>query len=36
VYSLDPEVSIQLVKPKDVEEGAILDVDGDTAAGATM
>ncbi|KAG9195132.1 hypothetical protein G6011_00252 [Alternaria panax] len=36
VYSLDPEVSIQLVKPKDAEEGAILDIDGDTAAGATM
>ena len=36
VYSQDPEVSIKLVKPKDVEEGAILDVDGDTAAGATM
>jgi hypothetical protein len=36
VYSLDPEVSIKLVKPKDVEEGAILDVDGETAAGATM
>lgn len=36
VYSQDLEVSIKLVKPKDVEEGAILDVDGDTAAGATM
>ena len=36
VYSQDPEVSIKLVKPKDLEEGAILDVDGDTAAGATM
>jgi hypothetical protein len=36
VYSQDPEVSIKLVKPKDVEEGAILDVDGDTPAGATM
>jgi hypothetical protein len=36
VYSQDPEVSIKLVKPKNVEEGAILDVDGDTAAGATM
>jgi hypothetical protein len=36
VYSQDPEVSIKLVKPKDVEEGAILDVDGETAAGATM
>jgi hypothetical protein len=36
VYSQDPDVSIKLVKPKDVEEGAILDVDGDTPAGATM
>ncbi|KAF1850642.1 cysteine proteinase [Cucurbitaria berberidis CBS 394.84] len=36
VYSRDPEVSIKLVKPKDLEEGAILDIDGDTAAGATM
>jgi len=36
VCSQDSEVSIKLVKPKDVEEGAILDVDGDTAAGATM
>lgn len=36
VYSKDPEVSIKLIKPKDVEEGAILDIDGDTAAGATM
>jgi hypothetical protein len=36
VYSQDSEVSIKLVKPKDVEEGAILDVDGDTPAGATM
>jgi hypothetical protein len=36
VYSQDPEVRIKLVKPKDVEEGAILDVDGDTPAGATM
>jgi hypothetical protein len=36
VYSQDPEVSINLVKPKDAEEGAILDIDGDTAAGATM
>jgi hypothetical protein len=35
VYSQDPKVSIKLIKPKDVEEGAILDVDG-TAAGATM
>lgn len=36
VYSQDPEVSIKLVKPKNVEEGAILDVGGETAAGATM
>jgi hypothetical protein len=36
VYSQDPEVSIKLVKPKNAEEGGILDVDGDTAAGATM
>jgi hypothetical protein len=36
VYSQDPSVSIKLVKPKDVEEGAILDVDGGTMAGATM
>lgn len=36
VYSQDPDVSIKLVKPKDEEEGAILDIDGDTAAGATM
>ena len=36
VYSQDPDVSIKLVKPKNGEEGAILDVDGDTAAGATM
>ena len=36
VYSQDPEVNIKLVKPKDAEEGAILDVGGDTAAGATM
>lgn len=36
VYSQDPDVSIKLVKPKDMEEGAILDVDGDTPAGATM
>jgi hypothetical protein len=35
VYSQDPEVSTKLIKPKHVEEGAILDVDG-TAAGATM
>lgn len=36
VYSQDPEVNIKLIKPKDVEEGAILDVDGSTQAGATM
>lgn len=36
VYSKDSDVSIKLVKPKDAEEGAILDVDGDTPAGATM
>jgi hypothetical protein len=36
VYSKDTEVSIKLVKPKNVEEGAMLDVDGETAAGATM
>ncbi|KAF3041876.1 hypothetical protein E8E12_003376 [Didymella heteroderae] len=36
VYSQDPEVSIKLVKPRTVEEGAVLDVGGETAAGATM
>ncbi|KAF2870660.1 hypothetical protein BDV95DRAFT_607806 [Massariosphaeria phaeospora] len=36
VYSQDPEVSIRLVKPKDVEEGAVLNTDGSTQAGATM
>ncbi|KAF2747902.1 cysteine proteinase [Sporormia fimetaria CBS 119925] len=36
VYSQDPEVSIKLVKPKTAEEGAVLDADGVTAAGATM
>jgi hypothetical protein len=36
VYSQDPEVSIKLVKPKNAEEAALLDVGGDTAAGATM
>jgi len=36
VYSQDPEVSINLVKPKTAEEGALLDVDGVTQAGATM
>lgn len=35
VYSQDSEISIKLVKPKD-EEAALLDVDGNTAAGATM
>lgn len=34
VYSQDPEVSIKLVRPKDAEEGALLDVDG-AQAGAT-
>lgn len=36
IYSQDSSVSIKLVKPKNAEEGAILDVGGDTAAGATM
>lgn len=36
VYSQDSDVSIRLVKPKNVEEAAILDVGGETAAGATM
>lgn len=36
VYSQDSEVSIKLLKPKNVEEGAILDFGGETAAGATM
>lgn len=36
VYSQDPQVSIKLMRPRDVEEGAILDVGGETAAGATM
>ncbi|KAK7184461.1 calpain family cysteine protease [Paraphaeosphaeria sporulosa] len=35
VYSLDREVSIKLVEPKDAEEGALLDVDG-VGAGATI
>jgi hypothetical protein len=35
VYSQDPKVSIKLIKPRNEEEGAILDV-GDVAAGATM
>jgi hypothetical protein len=36
VHSQDSEVTIKLVRPKNVEEGAILDVGGDNAAGATM
>jgi hypothetical protein len=36
VYSKEAEVSIKLVKPRDAEEGAALDVDGVTPAGATM
>lgn len=36
VYTLDPNVTIQLVKPQTDEETAILDVDGGTQAGATM
>lgn len=36
VYSQDPEVSIKLIKPRNMEECAIFDVDGDTAAEATM
>lgn len=36
VYSRDPDATIKLVKPKDDEEGAVLDVDGKTPAGATM
>ncbi|PSN71339.1 cysteine proteinase [Corynespora cassiicola Philippines] len=35
VYSKDPSVSIKLVRPKNAEEGAVLDADG-VAAGATM
>lgn len=35
VYSLDPGVSIKLVKPRSAEEGALLDVDG-VVSGATM
>jgi len=36
VYSKDPELAIRLVKPKDPEETALLDVDGGTSgAGAT-
>lgn len=36
VYSKDAEVSVKLVKPRDAEEGAALDIDGVTPAGATM
>ncbi|KAF1927046.1 cysteine proteinase [Didymella exigua CBS 183.55] len=36
VYSQNPEASIKLGKPKNVEDGAILDVGGEIAAGATM
>ncbi|KAF2732750.1 cysteine proteinase [Polyplosphaeria fusca] len=36
VYSQDAEVSIKLVKPRNAEEGAVLDADGATPAGATM
>lgn len=36
VYSQDPEVSIKLAEPRSAEEGALLDVDGVTQAGATM
>ncbi|KAJ9605055.1 hypothetical protein H2200_010445 [Cladophialophora chaetospira] len=36
VYSKDPELAIKLVKPKDPEEAALLDVDGGVSgAGAT-
>jgi len=35
VYSKDPTLTITLVKPKDPEEAAILDVDGVSGAGAT-
>lgn len=35
VYSKEAEVSVKLVKPRDAEEGAALDVDGVTPAGAT-
>ncbi|RAR11821.1 cysteine proteinase [Stemphylium lycopersici] len=34
VYSFDPEVSIQFVKPKSVEEAAFVAVDGDGVAAA--
>ncbi|USP75545.1 hypothetical protein yc1106_02819 [Curvularia clavata] len=36
VYSLDPSVTIQLIRPQSVAETSILDVDGATQAGATM
>jgi hypothetical protein len=36
VYSKDPTVTIKLVKPEDVEEGAALALDGVIPAGATM
>ncbi|KAF2503244.1 cysteine proteinase [Lophium mytilinum] len=36
VYARDKDVSIKLIKPKNPEEGAMLDVDGATPAGATM
>lgn len=36
VYSLDPNVTIQLIKPQSAAETSILDVDGATQAGATM
>lgn len=36
VYSKDQDVTIKLVKPKDDEEAAVLDVDGASPAGATM
>jgi hypothetical protein len=36
VYAMDPDVSIELVTPKDAQEGASLTVDEKTPAGATM
>jgi hypothetical protein len=36
VYSQSAGVSIKFAKPRDAEEGAMLDVDGATPAGATM
>jgi hypothetical protein len=36
VYARDKDVSIKLIKPKDLDEAALLDVDGATAAGATL